>query len=89
MRTYYRPSRRVKQPSDEWATAFEKAVLPAQLRAGQPPMCVHLWVAPWESRVDINERQAAGVAACIERQRAALAAEPLDAKDQPDGLMDT
>ncbi len=72
----YRPSNRTKQPSDEWATAYEAATLPGRLRAGLGPHCVHLWVVPWEPRVDVNERQAAGVKACIERQRAALAAEP-------------
>ena len=83
MRTYFRPNRIPKQSNDE-CVAYERAVIGAQLRAGQPPLCVHDHVAeavrrdPALDNAARDEIQKAGQARCRAAQIAALEADPLN-----------
>jgi hypothetical protein len=65
-----------KQDRDAKATAYEAAVLPAQLRAGQPPFCTHDWTRdlPRDGSVDRNAAQEEGQRRCRAAQLAALEA---------------
>jgi len=90
MRTYFRPNR-LQRRSEESIAAYEAAVL----SQGHGAICVHDHTAGIDRRdrtIDNaarDELQKAGQARCRAAQEATLAADPLNAKDQPDGLMDT
>jgi hypothetical protein len=81
LRTYYRAGRilagRARSTNDERVTAYEAAVLPAQLRAGREPLCTHDWTLDAVRRdptLDNAARaavQAAGQAACRAAQKLA------------------
>ena len=84
--TTFRPA--VTRTSNEWATSFEANVL----RQGHGAICVHNFTIGIDRRdrtIDRNAVQVARQKACRDAQEAALAADPLNAKDPPNGLLDS